>query len=104
MMKKAAAETKTKGKKLDLHTASVVNSGQGKDAVILFGLYYSIHQLALALGMIKNFLTIGTIFNLAKVNTVPCMLVATLSWIENICLNSLVKTESITDAYRQWLC
>ena len=50
---------------MDLHVAYFVNSCQGKDDGVLFRL--------------NKFLIIGTIFNLAKVNTVPCMFTAILS-------------------------
>ena len=45
------------------------------------------------------------LFNLAKVNTVPCMFTATLSlsWTASRRLNSLAYIESITDAYSQYL-
>ena len=56
----------------------VVNSCQGKVAGVLFRLNYSIHQHALTLDVIL-ILMVGTIFNLAKVNTVPCMCTVSLS-------------------------
>ena len=39
---------------------------------------------------------VGTIFNLAEVNTVPCMCAAVLSLSDN------AYTESITDAYSEY--
>ena len=66
MMKKAAADSKAKGKKPDLHVASLVNSCQGKD-VGVYSDYYA-HQHTLALDVIQ-----GLVFNLAEVNTAPCM-------------------------------
>ena len=41
---------------------------------------------------------IGTIFNLAKVNTVPCMFTAVLSRIASTRLDSLAHIDGITDA------
>ena len=54
---------------------------------------------------------VGIIFNLAKVNTVPCMFTATLSlslslslyWTASRLLDSLAHMESITDAFSQKL-
>ena len=46
MMKKMAADFKTKGKNLDLHVTCLVSSCQGKDAGVLFRLHFSIHQQA----------------------------------------------------------
>ena len=44
---------------------------------------------------------VGTIFNLAKVNTIPCMCVAALSLFQTASrqLDSLAYIESINDAY-----
>ena len=43
-MEKTASDSKAKGKKPgSTHAAYVVNSCQGKDAGVLFGLNYSIH-------------------------------------------------------------
>ena len=45
------------------------------------------------------FLMVETIFNLVKVNTVPCMCAVALSlWIVSSWLDSLVPIENITDA------
>ena len=62
MMKKMAAESKTKGKKLNPHMTCVVNSCQGKVAGVCSWMVAS-----------RNY------FNLAKVNTVLCMFTAALS-------------------------
>ena len=40
---------------------------------------------------------VGTIFNFAKVSTVPCMFTPALSWIVSIRLDSLACIESIID-------
>ena len=46
---------------------------------------------------------VGAIFNLAKVNIVPCMCAAALTFGQRVGrLNSLAYTESITDAYSQY--
>ena len=49
-------------------------------------------------------LIVGTIFNLAKVNTVPFMCAASLSlsWTASRRPDSLAHIESITDAYSQY--
>ena len=53
----------------------MANSCQEKVAGDLFRLNYSIHQHALALKVIQVYCLecVGTFFNLAKVNTIPCM-------------------------------
>ena len=59
--------------------------------------------------MCYKFLIVGTIFNLAMVNTVPCMCTASLSlslslaWTGSKWMDSLAYIESITDAFSQYL-
>ena len=87
---------------MDLQVAFLVNSCQRKDAVLSFiqtkPLNPSTHW---ALDVIQ--LIVGTIFNLAKVSTVPCMCAAALSLFRTASrrLDSLAYIESITDAYSQ---
>ena len=58
--------------------AYLVNSSQGKDAGVLFRLNYSIHQPHWH-WMRYKFLIVRTFFNVAEINTVPCMCEAALS-------------------------
>ena len=53
--------------------------------------------------MIQVLLIVETIFNPAKINTFPCMFVATLSFEQRVDgLDSLAYIESITNAYSQY--
>ena len=64
LMKKTAANSKTKGDKktLDPHAIFVINSCQGKDAGIVFRLNYSIiNTLALAVIQVLDGRTISTL-------------------------------------------
>ena len=63
MVKKTAAESKPKGKKMVLREACLVNSGQGKDAGVLFRINYSIHQNT---GIGCGTSSVRTVFNLAE--------------------------------------
>ena len=76
MMKKSLPIQRSKESNIGLHVACLVNSCQGKDAGVLFRLLNSSTHWH---WMGYKFLIVGTVFNLAKVNTVPCMCAATLS-------------------------
>ena len=82
---------------MDLHAAFMVNSCQGKDAGLLFRLKYSIHQHT-GIGCDTG-LIIRIIFNLPKVNTVPCTCEAalSLSLTASRWLDRLAYIERITD-------
>ena len=76
MIKKTAAESKTKGMKLNPHATSKVNGCQEMVTGVLFGLNT---QFINMLWHWIQFLKVGTNLNCAKVNTVPCMFTAPLS-------------------------
>ena len=82
---------------MDLHMACLANSCQGKDAEVLFGLHYSIHQHT-GFGCYK-FLTVGTIFDFAKVNRSLHASWHSLFWTANRRMDSLACVERTTDAY-----
>ena len=65
---------------MDLLTACLVNCCQGKDAGVLFRITQFINTLALD---VIQVLDSGNCFNLATVNTVPCMCAAALSLLES---------------------
>ena len=55
-----AVDLKAKERNLDLHAPCLVNSCQGKDAVVLFRLNYSNHQ-HIGIGC-EKFMIVGTFF------------------------------------------